>query len=451
MICPRCHRAYTDRSYGFCPDDGARLVQSLSAAPPAQPTRQFGAILEDRYAIQGFIGAGGMSRVYLAADSRTKEQVAIKILNRSFAGDRAQRERFLRELEVAGRSRAPQHRPGPRRGRAQGRVPIHRARAAHRRVARRPAPPRGGRERGRRASADTAKAASALALAHAAGVIHRDVKPDNLFLVRSPGGPRVLKMMDFGFAKLKTGPATAAGLVLGTVPYMAPEQALADPIDGRTDVYALGVTMFRMLAGQLPFSSPDDVVVVAQHACTPAPGSARSGPASIGASRRWSPPRSARPPRTATTRCNLLLEDVERILGVRPGEPIGVPLRKTPDVYAPVNPAAREAPSSCGASCPGAGRRPLARRGGRARRPVELRWSPRAEILDTVAVRVRAVPQPSEQARRAPARHGPQERAARAERRLHEAAQPGRRPRQPDGIEHAIIDHRVEDRRPERP
>ncbi|WP_437275534.1 serine/threonine-protein kinase [Sorangium sp. So ce375] len=343
MICPRCHRAYTDRSYGFCPDDGARLVQSLSAAPPpAQPTRQFGAILEDRYVIQGFIGAGGMSRVYLAADSRTKEQVAIKILNRSFAADRAQRERFLRELEVAAALGHPSIvrvlDAGERKdgspfivlelltGESLG-VLLRREVAVSEAVA----------------LPLIRQAASALAAAHAAGIIHRDVKPDNLFLVRSQGGPRVLKMMDFGFAKVKTGPATAAGLVLGTVPYMAPEQALADPIDGRTDVYALGVTMFRMLAGQLPFSSPDDVVVVAQHACTPAPRLSTIRP---GIDRRLEALVATalrKAPGNRYDSMQSLLEDLERILGVRPGEPIGAPLRKTPDVYEPVNPAAREA------------------------------------------------------------------------------------------------------------
>ncbi|WP_437752753.1 serine/threonine-protein kinase [Sorangium sp. So ce1389] len=342
MICPRCHRGYADRSYVFCPDDGARLVQSLSAAPPAQPTRQFGAVLEDRYVIQGFIGAGGMSRVYLAVDSHTKEQVAIKILNRTFAADRTQRERFLRELEVAAELGHPNIirvlDAGSRKdgspfivlelltGESLGSL-LRREVAVSEAVA----------------LPLIRQAASALAAAHAAGVIHRDVKPDNMFLVRSASGPRLLKMMDFGFAKLRSGPATAAGLVLGTVPYMAPEQALADPVDGRTDVYALGITMYRMLAGQLPFSSSDDVVVVAQHACTAAPRLSAIRP---GIDRRLEALVATalrKLPGNRFDSMQSLLEDVERILGARPGEPIGAPLRKAPDVYEPVNPAAREA------------------------------------------------------------------------------------------------------------
>ncbi|KYG01206.1 protein kinase [Sorangium cellulosum] len=342
MICPRCHRGYADRSYAFCPDDGARLVQSLSAAQPAQPTRQFGAVLEDRYVIQGFIGAGGMSRVYLAVDSHTKEQVAVKILNRNFAADRTQRERFLRELEVAAELGHPSIirvlDAGERKdgspfivlelltGESLGAL-LRREVAVSEAVA----------------LPLIRQAASALAAAHAAGIVHRDVKPDNMFLVRSSSGPRVLKMMDFGFAKVRSGPVTAAGLVLGTVPYMAPEQALADPVDGRTDVYALGVTMFRMLAGQLPFSSPDDVVVVAQHACAPAPRLSAIRP---GIDRRLEALVATalrKLPGNRFDSMQSLLEDVERILGARHGAPIGAPLRRSPDVYEPVNPAAREA------------------------------------------------------------------------------------------------------------
>jgi serine/threonine-protein kinase len=342
MICPRCRRVYADRSYGFCPEDGARLVQTLSAAPPARPTRQFGAVLEDRYVIQGFIGAGGMSRVYLAADSRTREQVAIKILNRSFAADRAQRARFLRELEVAAELGHPNIIQVLDAGERADGAPFivlelltgESVGALLRRE---------GAVSEAMALSLVRQAASALAAAHAAGIIHRDVKPDNMFLVSAGGGPRVLKMMDFGFAKVRSGPATATGIVLGTVPYMAPEQALADPIDGRTDVYALGVTLFRMLTGELPFSSPDDVVVVAQHACAPAPR--------LRALRPDIDPRVEALVETALRKLpgnrfdsmQSLLEDVERILGVRAGEPVGAVLRKTPDAYEPVSPAAREA------------------------------------------------------------------------------------------------------------
>jgi serine/threonine-protein kinase len=112
------------------------------------------------------------------------------------------------------------------------------------------------------------QAASALAAAHAKGVIHRDVKPDNMYLVGEPGDPYELKVLDFGFSKLQTSELTAAGSVLGTPTYMAPEQALAETVDERSDVYALGMVMYRCFTGVAPFAG-DDVVVLAHQIHSP--------------------------------------------------------------------------------------------------------------------------------------------------------------------------------------
>jgi serine/threonine-protein kinase len=183
--------------------------------------------------------------------------------------------------------------------------------------------------------------ASALAAVHAAGIIHRDVKPDNVFLLDSPGGEPRVKVMDFGMAKLREGPVTQVGLTLGTLPYMAPEQALADPLDGRTDIYALGVMMFRMLTGKLPFDSPSDPLLVAQHLYV-APRA----------------PRSLRPdldprleaviltalrkvPGNRYSSMDEVLEDVERLSGMRAGDLVFAPLLIEPDVYAPQNPMSK--------------------------------------------------------------------------------------------------------------
>src|SRR6201996_8129374 len=101
--CPRCHRAYqSDADLRFCPDDGAEItdepqVQNLRA----RPTKETGVVLEGRYEVRGLIGQGGMARVYLADDIRTRRAVAVKILSRDFARDPVARERFLREIEVS--------------------------------------------------------------------------------------------------------------------------------------------------------------------------------------------------------------------------------------------------------------------------------------------------------------------------------------------------------------
>jgi serine/threonine protein kinase len=114
--------------------------------------------------------------------------------------------------------------------------------------------------------------------AHGVGIVHRDLKPDNVILV-SMGGWQRVKIIDFGLVKLigdaaaafGAGSLTSTGLVYGTPAYMAPEQALGRPIDGRTDLYAAGVILFEMLAGRMPFNDPDPIVMMRLHAKTPAP------------------------------------------------------------------------------------------------------------------------------------------------------------------------------------
>src|SRR5262249_44406853 len=101
---------------------------------------------------------------------------------------------------------------------------------------------------------------SALSAAHRAGIVHRDVKPDNVFLVRTPLVAEFVKVLDFGVAKINEGPlsigapSTAAGLLVGTLAFMAPEQAASRPVDGRADLYAVGAVMYTALAGRRVFS-----------------------------------------------------------------------------------------------------------------------------------------------------------------------------------------------------
>jgi eukaryotic-like serine/threonine-protein kinase len=185
----------------------------------------------------------------------------------------------------------------------------------------------------------TREAASAFAAAHERGVVHRDVKPDNLFLTVDGR----LKIVDFGMAKLKETSVTATGMTVGTVPYMAPEQCLADPVDGRTDVYGLGVTLFHMLTGTLPFDEESDAKLVADHlfVAPPLPGERRSGldprlDRVIAATMRKRPD-NRYPSMTA------LLEDVERLLGLRGGELAAPEPRLLPDVYQPQGPMSRTA------------------------------------------------------------------------------------------------------------
>ncbi|MFT3776273.1 MAG: serine/threonine-protein kinase [Minicystis sp.] len=341
MFCPRCHRSFEDPSDGRCPDDGTVLTADGRLGHiRARPTRQIGAILDGRYQLKGLVGKGGMARVYLAEDIRTKEPVAVKILNRDIARDRVSRERFLREIEVAASIGHPNVVQVFDAGERPDGAPFIVLEFLH------------GESLGDLLRRDDAvepafgvpmiaKAASALAAAHRAGIIHRDVKPDNLFLVGERGAPYTLKVVDFGMAKLQeVSNLSQTGMTLGTLAYIAPEQALADPIDARTDIYGLGVVMYRMLTGQLPFNPADDAMLVAQHLFVPPlrPSAVRPGldpriEAVIMTALRKRP--ENRYPTMAA-----LAEDLERILGERPGEVREGPIRAAPDLYQAVRPNA---------------------------------------------------------------------------------------------------------------
>jgi serine/threonine-protein kinase len=342
MLCPRCQRGYDD-TQRFCPEDGTALVDPPENPVPyvvVRPTRELGAIIDGRWVICGFLGEGGMARVYLAEDVTTRARVAVKILGREHAGDRVTRERFLREIDVAAEIGHPNIAKVLDAGHRQDGSPFLVIELLV-------GESLGERLRRERTVSETfaltvsRQVASALTAAHGAGIIHRDVKPDNVFLTDDPSGEPRVKIMDFGMAKLREGPATQVGLTLGTLPYMAPEQALADPLDGRTDVYALGVMLFRMLTGKLPFDTPNDPLLVAQHLYVT--------PVSPRALRRDLDPRIEaliltalrKVPGNRHSSMADVLEDVERLLGMRAGEPIGAPLHIEPDVYEPQNPLSK--------------------------------------------------------------------------------------------------------------
>jgi serine/threonine protein kinase len=117
-----------------------------------------------------------------------------------------------------------------------------------------------------------AQTAAGLGALHAAGIVHCDIKPDNLFLTSAPGAAKRIKILDFGLAEVAGKSATSgAPAVRGTAQFMAPEQVLGDPVDARSDVYALGVVMFRMLTGQLPFDLRLSATLLRHQLCSPTP------------------------------------------------------------------------------------------------------------------------------------------------------------------------------------
>src|SRR6184192_1267235 len=229
--------------------------------------------LGSSYTLEGEIGRGGMGVVFSARDERLKRQVAVKVLPPELAFREEIRLRFVREAETAARLSHPHIVPihsvgeGPDGlvyfvmayvdGESLGAKLKRRGRL----------PP----DESRRIMQETA---DALGAAHAFGIIHRDVKPDNILLEGSRG--RVV-VTDFGIAKAlssTTGGATltATGVAIGTPHYMSPEQAAGDrEIDGRSDIYSLGVVTYQMLAGELPFQAPTVPGILMKHITERAP------------------------------------------------------------------------------------------------------------------------------------------------------------------------------------
>src|SRR6058998_1574676 len=214
--------------------------------------------LGNSYTLEGEIGRGGMAVVFNARDERLKRQVAIKVLPPELAFREEIRLRFVREAETAARLSHPHIVPIHSVGESpdglvyfvMAYVDGESLGAKLKRRGRLPP------DEARRIMQETA---DALGAAHAFGIIHRDVKPDNILLEGSRG--RVV-VTDFGIAKAlssTTGGATltATGVAIGTPHYMSPEQAAGDrEIDGRSDIYSLGVVGYQMLTGELPFSAP---------------------------------------------------------------------------------------------------------------------------------------------------------------------------------------------------
>ncbi len=219
-----------------------------------------GTQLSGRYRLDAQIGAGGMSTVYRAFDANLERRVAIKLLHREIAADSDQLERFRREARAVAQLSHPhivgvidagedEGRPYivfeyvegetlKDRIRTMGRLPVDESIAYAIEIAR------------------------ALGCAHAHGIVHRDVKPQNV-LIDEEGSAKVT---DFGIARsLKDDGLTADGRVLGTTDYVSPEQALGHDVNGQSDLYSLGVVLYEMLTGEVPFHGETQISVAMKH------------------------------------------------------------------------------------------------------------------------------------------------------------------------------------------
>lgn len=226
-----------------------------------------GQVISDKYKLLRLLGDGGMGAVYEAEHLNLGTRVAIKVLHPDLARRTGIAERFLQEARISAQIRSPH----VVQVTDVDRTPEGVAYLVMELLEGEPLSGVVKRERRLAVPAACAYAAQileALEAAHALGVIHRDLKPDNVF-VTFQGGRPVLKLIDFGIAKLKTAQAgqtknlTVAGMLMGTPEYMAPEQAYsADKVDVRADLYAVGVMLYEMLSGQPPATADDPRVLI---------------------------------------------------------------------------------------------------------------------------------------------------------------------------------------------
>jgi eukaryotic-like serine/threonine-protein kinase len=247
--CPQC-RAVFRGGFQRCPHDGTPL--STEDRDPL-----VGSVLADRYLVESVIGEGGIGRVYRARHVRMSRRYAIKVPFGELAYDPKVRQRFLHEAEATSRLSHPNvigvvdvgETPAGllymamdlAEGVSLAQVVMEEGPLARGRVLR-----------------IVEQMAAGLGHAHARGLVHRDLKPENVILEREPDGSDRVRIVDFGIAILRdaeghSGRLTTEGIVLGTPHYMSPEQACNLPIDHRTDLFALGLITYEMLAGVLPF------------------------------------------------------------------------------------------------------------------------------------------------------------------------------------------------------
>ena len=247
---------------------------------------RIGTLLADRYRIDALVGEGGMGKVYSAEHVLMRKRLAVKVLRRELTSVPEVVARFEREAMAAGNIEHPNVAAATDFGKLpDGSVFLvlefvsgHSLRDE---IAR-------GAFQVDRALHVARQISSALSAAHAQGIVHRDLKPENVMLVEKGGDPDFVKVLDFGIAKVPLGdvsgapksgnPITKAGMVFGTPEYMAPEQALGQNVDGRADLYALGVIFFELLSGVRPFSSQSSVGILGQQLSKPIPTFAERSP-----------------------------------------------------------------------------------------------------------------------------------------------------------------------------
>ncbi|HZG54799.1 MAG TPA: serine/threonine-protein kinase, partial [Pyrinomonadaceae bacterium] len=275
LHCPTCGRLF-ETSVLTCPHDGAILRADSTIAAPALSDPLAGRVLDEKYRLDSRLGEGGMGTVYRATHLLIERPVAVKVLHQRFVEDEAAQERFRREARAAGRLRHTNAVTVTDFGRtADGCVYIVMELLEGRNLRELLAfesPLESGR-----AVALMLQVAAAVEAAHENGVIHRDLKPANIFIVQPKNAPPLVKVLDFGIAKLAAESVddseqralTLTGVMIGTPRYMSPEQCDGAHLTPASDVYSLGIILYEMLTGSAPFTGASPLAVALQHSSKP--------------------------------------------------------------------------------------------------------------------------------------------------------------------------------------
>jgi serine/threonine-protein kinase len=343
-ICPQCQRVLPE-DFKVCPYDAAYLgpLEAARETPPLARTPAEHAMiagLSDRFEVKRRLGQGGMSTVFHAVERSAGMDVAIKVMSNVHARSPPERSRFLREAEMI----LPLRHPNIMRvyafgalkdgspyivmqyleGESLGTI-FRRGELLPQSLALRIA----------------SEAAAGLAAAHTEGIVHRDVKSDNIFIVGSPDRPRGIKVLDFGLARLSGASGlTAKGMIVGTPEYMAPEQTVNEATDARTDIYGLGVVFYRLLTGVLPFPLKNEIELLAAHFALRPPLLASHGVETHAAVERVLMGALRKVPSNRYPSMSDFCEDIERLRLGQYGDIVG-PTAVCDDVYEPKAPFAQ--------------------------------------------------------------------------------------------------------------
>lgn len=267
--CETCQASYPDE-YSHCPRDGAPLVATDAWSP--------GSVIRGKYRIAGEIGQGGMGLVYRAHHVLFDEVCAIKVMNRQFLVDSHFVKRFKQEAIVARKLNHPNAVRVTDIDESEDGRPFIVMEYVEGKSLKQVIQSTGPMPAGRVAEI-VKQVAAALGEAHRIGLVHRDIKPSNILLVDSAKGEQA-KVLDFGIARFREVGSTddsamtltGTGVVMGTPQYMSPEQAMgrsSSALDGRSDLYSLGIVMYQMLTGEMPFKAETTMEALFAHIHTP--------------------------------------------------------------------------------------------------------------------------------------------------------------------------------------